>query len=79
MASNPKTNDEKRVGATESKWQMNMHLERHDMMSIIDRWRKCLNVTKTEKVSEAWMRDGSRLAALTKMALSQLVVDLVFT
>jgi hypothetical protein len=63
MASDFKIKVETLVGATnwaKCKWQMNMHIERYDMMSIIDRWRKSPNITKTENVSEAWKRDGSR-------------------
>jgi len=63
IASDFKINVEKLVGATnwaKCKWQMNMHFERYDMMSIIDIWRKCPNVTKTEEASEAWKRNNHR-------------------
>jgi len=63
MASDFKIKVEKLVGATnwgKCKWLIIMHFERYYMMSIIDRWRKCPNVTKTQKSSEAWKRNDYR-------------------
>ena len=68
------------------KWQMNMHFEQYEMISIIDGLRKCLNTTNIEKASEddkknllAWKWDNAQTAALITSALSQLVADLVST
>ena len=68
------------------KWQMNMHFEQYEMISIIDGLRKCLNTMNIENASEdnkknllAWKRDNTQMAALIASALSQPVVDLVLT
>ena len=63
MASDFKIKVEKLVGATnwgKCKWLMNMHFERYEMKSIIDRWRKCPSVTENQKASEAWKRNYYR-------------------
>ena len=55
MASDPEIKDKKLVGATSLakwKWQMNVHFEQYDIMSITDGSWKCPNITNTEKVSE---------------------------
>jgi len=55
MASDPKMKVEKLVGVSSSakwKWQMNIHFEQYDRMSIIDGSRKCPNRMKNEKASE---------------------------
>jgi hypothetical protein len=54
MASDPNIKVERVVDVhnwANWKWQMNMHFEQY-MMSIIDRSRKCPNITNTQKVSE---------------------------
>jgi len=89
MALDSKIKVDKLVGKTnwaKWKWQINMHFEQCDMMSIIDGSRKSPNITNTEKVSEddqktflAWERDNARTAALIACALSQPVADLVLT